>query len=155
MPWAYDIQMRIDSVKYRRAGRARLARAAVLALVGACAAVSFAGCTAMPDSMTGAFADPAKYDLYNCVELRTARRENARRVAELQGLVARADTATGGPVIAEVAYGNDLVSARAAAKLADEAWYHNHCDTQTLPPEKKEEPAAASNTDSKKPGRPH
>lgn len=111
--------------------------------MAACLGASMPGCTQMPDAMSEAFADPAKYDLYNCVQLRTARKENSRRIAELRGLVARADTATGGPVVAEVAYGNDLLTARASAKLADDAWRRNHCDSEVLPPEKPDAPPAA------------
>lgn len=126
-----------------------------LLLLGAGMIAALPGCTQMPDSMSAAFADPAKYDLYDCVQLRTARKENSRRIAELRGLVARADTATGGPVVAEVAYGNDLVSARASATLADQAWERNHCDSQVLPPEKTPAPPVAPATNNAKPARQH
>ncbi len=146
--------MDFDSPIARRSRRRVLPHAAALLLLGGGLIAALPGCTQMPDAMSAAFADPAKYDLYDCVQLRAARKDNSRRIAELRGLVARADTATGGPVVAEVAYGNDLVSARAAAALADQAWERNHCDSQVLPPEKKDAPPAAPALDSAKPARP-
>jgi len=145
--------MSFDSPSTRRASRSAAKHAGALLWAIACTAAALPGCTQMPDSMSAAFADPAKYDLYSCVELRTARKENSRRIAELQGLVARADTATGGPVVAEVAYGNDLLTARASARLADEAWRNNHCDSQVLPPEKNDKPPDAPAAGPPKPAR--
>jgi hypothetical protein len=126
--------MIVHLLKVRPLIRLNVSRAMLLA-VGLCGA-ALSGCSQMPDAMSVAFADPAKYDLYNCVQLRTARKENTRRIAELRGLIAKAETGTGGKVVAEVAYSNDLVSARANANLADQVWYRNHCDTEVLPPEK-------------------
>jgi hypothetical protein len=135
--------MDLDSPIAGRSRHSIVLRVAALVLLGAGMIAALPGCTQMPDAMSAAFADPAKYDLYDCVQLRTARKENSRRIAELRGLVARADTATGGAVVAEVAYGNDLVAARASASLADQAWERNHCDSQVLPPEKNPPPPAA------------
>jgi hypothetical protein len=121
-------------------------RRAALVLMACAAVASFGGCTQMPDAMSGAFVDPAKYDLYNCLQLRAARRENAKRVAELRGLVARAETGSGGAVVSEIAYGNDLVSARASAVLAEEVWERNHCDSEKLPPEKPDTSVSSTRT---------
>ncbi len=96
----------------------------------------------MSDSMSSAFVDPAKYDLYSCVQLRTAREANAKRVEELRGLMAKAETGAAGTVVAEVAYGNDYVAARAQSNLSEEVWQRNHCEREALPPEKAD-PAAA------------
>jgi hypothetical protein len=81
----------------------------------------------MNDSMTMAFADPAKYDLYDCKQLEAERKTLATRGAELQGLMAKADTGVAGPVVAELAYRNDYVSVRGQTRLADEAWRRNKC----------------------------
>jgi hypothetical protein len=137
--------MMTDSAPSR--GPIRFGKRRVPLVLMACAAVAtLGGCTQMPDAMSGAFVDPAKYDLYNCLQLRTARRENSKRVAELRGLVARAETGSGGPVVSEVAYGNDLVSARASAVLAEEVWQRNHCDSEKLPPEKPDSSVGARPT---------
>ena len=85
------------------------------------------GCTNMSDSMASAFADPAKYDLYECKQLESERKNLATRAAELQGLIAKAQTGVAGPVVAEIAYRNEYIAVRGQAKNADEAWQRNKC----------------------------
>jgi hypothetical protein len=89
--------------------------------------IGLSGCADMSDSMTSAFADPAKYDLYECKQLETERKYLATRAAELQGLMAKANTGVAGPVVAELAYRNDYIAVRGQTKLADEAWQRNKC----------------------------
>jgi hypothetical protein len=98
---------------------------AAMALLGL--GLGLAGCADMSDSMTMAFADPAKYDLYDCKQLETERKTLSTRAAELQGLMAKADTGVAGPVVAELAYRNDYVSVRGQARLAEEAWQRDKC----------------------------
>src|SRR5450631_3007182 len=95
---------------------------AVLAL-----GLGLGGCADMGDNVSTAFADPAKYDLYECKQLEVERKGLATRAAELQGLMAKANTGVGGPVVVELAYRNDYISVRGQAKLADEAWQRNKC----------------------------
>jgi hypothetical protein len=97
----------------------------VLALLGLGA--TLCGCADMGDTMTSAFADPAKYDLYECSQLEPERTRLAARAAELQGLMAKAETGVAGPVVAELAYRNDYISTRGQARLADEVWRRNKC----------------------------
>jgi hypothetical protein len=85
------------------------------------------GCAEMSESMTTAFADPAKYDLYECKQLEAERKNLASRSAELQGLMAKADTGVAGPVIAELAYRNEYISVRGQARFAEDAWQRNKC----------------------------
>jgi hypothetical protein len=94
--------------------------------------VGLAGCAQMGESMSSAFVDPAKYDLYDCKQLEAERKALAGRTAALQGLMAKAETGTGGAVVVEVAYRNDYIALRAQAKLADEVWERNKC--QPSPP---------------------
>ncbi len=101
----------------------RAAPAAALFVLG----IGLAGCADMSDSMTSAFADPAKYDLYECKQLEPERKALAARAAELQGLMAKAGTGVAGPVVAELAYRNDYIAVRGQARLADEAWRRNRC----------------------------
>jgi hypothetical protein len=49
--------------------------------------VGLSGCADMSDTVGLAFADPAKYDLYNCKQLETERKTLASKAAELQGLM--------------------------------------------------------------------
>ena len=103
-----------------------LAGLALLALGG-----GLSGCAEMGDSMSSAFADPAKYDLYECKQLETERKTLATRAAELQGLMAKAETGVAGPVVAELAYRNESIAVRAQTKLAEEAWRRNKCQVST------------------------
>ena len=99
--------------------------AAVMALL--VAATGLGGCAGMSDGMSTAFADPAKYELYDCKQLETARKALAARTAELQGLMAKAETGAAGTVVAELAYRNAYVSVRGQSKFADAAWPRNRC----------------------------
>jgi hypothetical protein len=105
-------------------------RAPTRALAGAvllASAAAVSGCANMSDGMTSAFADPAKYELYNCKQLETERKTLANKLAELQGLMSKAQTGAGGAVVAELAYRNDYIALRGQAKNADEAWVANKC----------------------------
>jgi hypothetical protein len=119
--------------------------AAALALLALAGGVS--GCADMSDSMTSAFADPAKYDLYECKQLEPERKTLAARAAELQGLMAKAQTGVAGPVVAELAYRNDYIAVRGQAKLAEEAWQRNKCVATPAAPA---QPVAASTPPTKK-----
>jgi hypothetical protein len=106
-------------------------RLAVLALllVGG----GLAGCASVGDNFSGAFSDPAKYDLYECKQLQPERDRLTARAAELQGLMTKAETGVAGSVVAEVAYRNELITTRSQQRLADEAWRRNKC--HEAPPE--------------------
>jgi hypothetical protein len=110
----------------------RLPRRAVAALtllvLGVGLGVGLGGCADMSDSaMVSAFADPAKYELYDCKRLETERKNLANRAAELQGLMAKAETGVAGPVVAELAYRNEYISVRGQARFAEEAWRRDKC----------------------------
>jgi hypothetical protein len=90
-------------------------------------ATALCGCAQMGDTVSSAFADPAKYDLYECTQLEPERKVLANRAAELQGLMAKAETGVGGAVVAEMAYRNDYISIRGQQELAEEAWRRNKC----------------------------
>ena len=113
---------------------------AALALVALGAGLS--GCAGMSDTISPAFADPAKYDLYDCKQLEPERKSLANRTAELQGLMTKAETGVAGPVVAELAYRNDYIALRGQSKLADEAWQKNKC--QESKPEAKPAPVASA-----------
>ena len=108
--------------------RAAINAAALLSL-----AVALNGCADMSDSMSTAFADPAKYQLYDCKQLEAERKNLANRSAELQGLMAKAETGVAGPVVAELAYRSEYMSVRGQAKFAEEAWEKNKCASAPPP----------------------
>jgi hypothetical protein len=95
-------------------------------------AISLGGCAEVGDSFaSAAFVDPARYELYDCKQLEAERKALALRTAELQGLIAKAGTGTGGTVVGELAYRNDYIFARAQAKLAEETWQRDKCVATT------------------------
>jgi len=104
-----------------------LLRAAAAGLLWLALGLALSGCADMSEGMTAAFADPAQYDLYDCKQLETARKDLAVRLAQLQGLMAKAETGTGGAVVSELAYRNDYVAVRGQIKFADDAWRRNNC----------------------------
>ena len=88
--------------------------------------IGLAGCANMGDGFaSGAFVDPAKYEVYNCKQLEAERKALTVRAAELQGLMAKADTGAAGPAVGEFVYRNDFITARAQDKLADDVWRRN------------------------------
>ena len=101
----------------------RAASAAAMLAFG----VGLSGCADMGDTLSTAFADPAKYELYDCKQLETERKTLATRSAELQGLMAKADTGAAGPLVAELAYRNEYVAVRGQARFAEEAWQRSRC----------------------------
>jgi hypothetical protein len=104
------------------------ATAVALLVLGAGLGAGLGGCANVGDSFaSAAFVDPAKYEQYDCKQLEGERKALATRTAELQGLIAKAQTGTGGSVVGELAYRNDYISARASSKLADETWQRNKC----------------------------
>jgi hypothetical protein len=103
------------------------AAAPALLVLGFALVLGLAGCANMGDSMTTAFADPAKYELYECKQLETERKTLATRQAELQGLMAKAETGVGGTVVAELAYRNEYLAVRGQSRFAEEAWQRNKC----------------------------
>lgn len=115
--------------------------------------IAVAGCAGMSDGVLNAFADPAKYDNYDCKQLEGARKALAARAAELQGLMAKADTGAAGSVVAEVAYRNDYIATRASAKLADEVWQRNNCVPTPEKPAAAPAPAPAPAVAPRKKGR--
>jgi hypothetical protein len=105
----------------------RLFRGCCAALALVALGVGLSGCAGMSDTIAPAFADPAKYDLYDCKQLEPERKSLANRTAELQGLMTKAETGVAGPVVAELAYRNEYIALRGQSKLADEAWQKNRC----------------------------
>ena len=97
------------------------------ALASCALGVSLSGCADMSDGMTQAFADPAQYELYDCKQLEAERKSLANRAAELQGLMAKAETGVGGSVVSELAYRNDYLAVRGRTRFAEEAWRKNRC----------------------------
>lgn len=131
--------------------RSRLLPRTVVVLALFALGSGLGGCADMSDGMTSVFADPAKYNLYDCKQLESERKNLANRAAELQGLMAKAQTGTAGPVVAEIAYRNEYIAVRGQAKFAEEAWQSNKC--HETPPSAAKPAAAPVPPANAKPGR--
>lgn len=90
-----------------------------------CAALG--GCASVSDTISPAFADPARYDLWDCKQLAPERKNLVKRVADLERLMAKAETGAGGAVVVELAYRNDYIATRGQQKLMEETWRKNRC----------------------------
>jgi hypothetical protein len=90
-----------------------------------CAALG--GCASVSDTISPAFADPARYDLWDCKQLAPERKNLIKRIADLERLMAKAETGAGGAVVVELAYRNDYVATRGQQKLMEETWRQNRC----------------------------
>ena len=123
---------------------------ALLALLAAGAGLS--GCASMTETVAPAFADPAKYELYDCKQLEGERKALAKRTDELRALMDKAETGAGGAVVSELAYRNDYVAVRGSSQLAEEAWRRNRCretPPEATPPDTPLSPAAFAKPASK------
>jgi hypothetical protein len=137
----------LNSLSHRQLFSRSLAALALVAL-----GAGLSGCAGMSDTISPAFADPAKYDLYDCKQLEPERKSLAARTAELQGLMTKAETGVAGPLVAEMAYRNDYIVLRGQSKLADEAWQKNRCQ-DSKPETKAAAPAPATKSGRSKAGR--
>ena len=115
---------------------------ALLALLAAGAALS--GCAGMSETIAPAFADPGKYELWDCKQLETERKALATRTEQLQKLMAKAETGAGGAVVSELAYRNDYIAVRGQSQLAEEAWRRNKCRPSPPEPTAPDEAAPAA-----------
>ena len=98
------------------------------AVLGALAlGATLSGCAEVGDSMSSAFADPARYELYDCKQLEPERRRIANALAENQGLMAKAQTGVAGSVVSELAYRNENIALHGQMHFAEEAWRKNRC----------------------------
>jgi hypothetical protein len=88
---------------------------------------ALSGCAEVGDSMSSAFADPARYELYDCKQLDPERRRIANALAENQGLMAKAQTGVAGSVVSELAYRNENIALHGQMHFAEEAWRKNRC----------------------------
>lgn len=90
-------------------------------------AITLGGCASGASSSM--FVDPAKYSLYNCQQLATARVSANARVVELERLMAKAETGAAGSVVSGLAYQTDYLAARAQRDQIDEKMAQNNCST--------------------------
>src|SRR5215813_3534536 len=76
------------------------------------------------------FADPAKYQFYNCEQLAGQRTYWTNRELELKLLMDKAEQGTGGTVVNVIAYQTDYVTAREELKVVDATARAKNCDAR-------------------------
>ncbi len=121
----------------------RMRRVLCVALFGAMT-MSLGACATGGESPFGSsvFVDPAKYDLYNCQQLATARKATNDRVVELEGLMAKAETGAGGALVSGLAYQTDYRASRAQRDAIDEKMARNNCSAELAAPSAPAAPAS-------------
>ena len=87
------------------------------------------------------FVDPSHYALYNCDQLNTAHKQVGARVAELKGLMAKAETGFAGSLMSGLAYQSEYVAARGELEQIEENRQKLNCGP--LPVDKPAQPAAS------------
>jgi hypothetical protein len=113
-------------------------RHAALALPRAVAGIALAGamlaaCSSTSETGYSLFADPGKYQYYNCAQIAVAMKTYSTRQQELKTLMDRADQSAGGAAVGFIAYKAEYVAvneeldtlhatARSKSCAQDEAW---------------------------------
>lgn len=95
-------------------------------------ALALGGCASSASSSM--FVNPARYSLYDCQQLATARVGANARVVELERLMAKAETGAAGSLVSGLAYQTDYLSARAQRDQIDEKMAQNNCSTTSPEP---------------------
>jgi hypothetical protein len=105
----------------RRAAYATRPAAVAVGIV--LAGAMLAACTSSGETSFSLFADPGKYQFYNCVQIAAEMKTLSHREQELKALIDRADQSAGGAAVGFIAYkadyvavGEDLESLHAAAR---------------------------------------
>lgn len=111
-------------------------RGGLQAVVLGALAIGLGACASGGESAFGSsvFVDPSKYELYNCQQLATARKTSNARVAELEGLMAKAETGAGGSLVSGLAYQTDYRAERAQRDEIDRKLARNNCSAELAAP---------------------
>ena len=77
------------------------------------------GCTSALESPITVFADPGRYEFFNCEQLAVHRVAVKARQQELKQLMDRAEQSTGGRLVNVIAYKGDYVAATEELQVID------------------------------------
>jgi hypothetical protein len=99
---------------------------AVLPLAALALCLSLTACASGNHSVM-IFADPSKYEFYNCQQLASARVAAVAREAELKGLIARAEQGAGGVFVGTIAYRPEYASAGENIRAIDLVARNKNC----------------------------
>ncbi|WP_425990985.1 hypothetical protein [Afipia sp. DC4300-2b1] len=125
----------LDRGHVRQRGAGGLSAALRMAVLGA-VAMGLGACASPGEGGFGSsvFLDPAKYELYNCQQLVSTRRDVNNRVVELEGLMAKAETGAGGALVSGLAYQTDYRAQRAQRDDLDARIARDNCSAEVAPP---------------------
>jgi len=87
-------------------------RKTLLSLIAALAAAVVSGCGTSDDNAARFLVAPDQYVLYNCPQLADAAQVNATRQRELEVLMAKADTDSGGRAVSAMSYRPEYLQLR-------------------------------------------
>ena len=90
---------------------------------------ALAACTSALESQLTVFADPAKYDFYNCDQLAAQRTARKAREEELKSLMDKAERGTGGAFVNVIAYKADYTEVREDLKLIERTARTKKCSS--------------------------
>jgi hypothetical protein len=88
-----------------------------------------AACTSALENQLTVFADPAKYDFYNCEQLAQQRTARKAREEELKSLMDKAERSTGGTFVNVIAYKADYTEVREDLKLIEKTARSKKCSS--------------------------
>ena len=88
-----------------------------------------AACTSALESQLTVFADPAKYDYFNCDQLATQRTARKAREEELKSLMEKAERSTGGAFVNVIAYKGDYTEVQEDLKLIERTARAKKCSS--------------------------
>jgi hypothetical protein len=88
-----------------------------------------AACTSALENQFTVFADPAKYDFYNCDQLAVQRTTRKAREEELKSLMDKAERGTGGAFVNVIAYKADYTEVREDLKLIEKTARTKKCSS--------------------------
>jgi|SRR5450631_1777116 hypothetical protein len=103
----------------------RLAPSTVIAVS---ALAMLAGCTMSDDQAARFLVAPDKYTLYSCDEIARETLTKVAREQELQGLMAKAGTDSGGRLIGDIAYRPDYITVKGELNDLRQTAASKHCD---------------------------
>jgi hypothetical protein len=88
-----------------------------------------AACTSALESPLTVFADPGRYEFYNCEQLAQQRAKVKAREQELKQLMDRAEQGTGGAFVNVIAYKGDYVAVTEELQVIDMTLRVKKCPT--------------------------
>jgi hypothetical protein len=107
----------------------RLVPSAVRAIIGAAlTALALAGCAMSDDSLSSFLVAPGKYVLFTCDDLARTAKTTQSRQKELEQLMAKASTDTGGRLISDATYGPEYATTRGQMKELRAAAAERKCN---------------------------